>query len=445
MSVSVAACITSLPQTSFPRNSLTSFQRIFRYGRPRAASVIALTNSSLWYLDKQIFNSVVVRSIDSHKLMKQILRKVQLFSCLSLEQIRKIVGLLRVVKFIQGDHITKEGSCDDKFYVILTGDCESTAVEPTGFNCSLGKNDYFNENVLLNNCETSLSTVTATTDVKALYVTRQDFENNIGPLAAKVESHKMVRLAILNRDNAPKKFSDIEIRGLISSDPMGLILIGTFGNLPESPKVTIRAYLLKDVDKLQVSHAVLNAAEAFRVITASTQKNCFVYRLLGVFHDVNALHLVLNIPVVADMDSLLRARSEDNSVRTSKDVIIYVATCVFSALDFLHSLGIIYRSVQPESIYVDMSGRLVLGGYRVSKIGKVGGKTYTITGAAEYLAPEQVGRQGHSASVDFWSLGVVLYELATGVHPFAADTEVRHYMTYGLYSAECIWISFTLF
>lgn len=367
---------------------------------------------------------MVVRSIDSHKNTKQILRKVQLFSCLSIEHIRKIVGALRVVKFVAGDSIAREGVSDDKFYVILSGECESKSQGNGGRNATLIGNDYFNENSLLGIYETALSTVVAITDVKLLYVTRKDFESEVGFLAPKVESHKMIRLATLNRDDAPKAFSDISIKGLVSSDAMGLTLLGHFGELPDSPRVTVRTYLLKDVEKHEDINAVLNAAEAFRVITSCTQKNCFVYRLLGVFHDVNALHLVLNIPVVADLDSLLRARSEDNSVRTSKDVFIYVAICVFSALDFLHSLGIIYRSVQPESIYVDMHGRLVLGGYRVSKVGKVGGKTYTITGAAEYFAPEQVSRQGHSAPVDFWSLGCVLYELATGVHPFAADSEV---------------------
>jgi CRP-like cAMP-binding protein len=396
-----------------------------RYGKPRAASVIALTDSSLWYLDKLIFNNVVVRSIDSHKHVKHILRKVQLFSCLSIEQIRQIVGLLRIVKFSAGDIITRHGELDENFYILLKGECESSVaggIEPP---LILKKDSNFNENVLLGAAETSMNTVTAATDVTALVVTRTVFESNIGQLAAKVESYKMVRLATLSRDDAPKKFSDIVLNGLVSFEPMGTLLAGTFGTQPDSTKITVRSYLLKSVEGLKISSAVLNATEAFRVITSCTEKNCFVYRLLAVFHDTNALHLVLNIPVVADLDSLLMSRSDDNSLRTTKDVIIYVATCVFSGLDFLHRQGIIYRSVQPESLYVDVQGKVILGAYRVCKIGKIGSKTYTITGTSEYLAPEQVGRQGHSSSVDFWSLGVVLYELATGVHPFEADTDVR--------------------
>jgi serine/threonine protein kinase len=166
--------------------------------------------------------------------------------------------------------------------------------------------------------------------------------------------------------------------------------------------------------------------EAFRVINSSSQKNSYVFSLLSVCHDSNALHLVMSVPVVADLDTLLMANSHQKSIRTSEDVVIYCATCVFSALEFIHGLGIIYRAVQPEALYVDMYGRIVLGTFRVSKIGTVGGKTYTIAGTTDYLAPEQIGRQGHSTPVDLWSLGVVLYELATGVHPFneEGDTEL---------------------
>ena len=386
--------------------------------------MIALTDSFLWYIDKEIFNRFVVRSIDNHKWMKSILRNVQLFACLTLEQIRRIVGLLKVMKFSAGDVLLKEGEQNDNFYVIVKGECESTSVADDGLSIILKKDDYFNEYCLMSTEELCLNTVTALTDMKVLYLNRTDFESAIGFLAPKVESHKMVRANSLMRDNAPKSFADVVIDGLVTADTMGKIFLAHLASDPEQTRMTVRSYSLKNVANQKVSLAVLNSVEAFKVVTASTQKNCFLYQLLAVFHDKNALHLVFNIPVVADLDSLLRARSEDSSIRTTKDVIIYVATCVFSALDALHTLGIIYRSVQPESLYVDVHGRIVLGGFRVSKVGKVGGKTYTITGATDYLAPEQISRQGHSASVDLWSLGVVLYELTTGVHPFTADTEV---------------------
>lgn len=428
-----------------------------------------------------------MRSIDNFRLMQRILRKVNLFSCLNMEQIRKIVCLLMEEKFLAGEYLSQEGERSENFYIIVKGECEciksveryqqdekENEVErkvegedeahrdanhegrgqvqlqnldedkskmqeglcderlPSGAQIAsrgrpgiLKQNDHFGEQSLLSSSSVADASVIAKTDVKVLFVGRNDFERHLGRFADKVESYKAVRDAdILSRVDAPSSFEDVSMIGLISLDNVGSILLGSFGFLPSL--VTVRSYLYNEVHRHKASAAALNSLEAFRAINDSTQKNYYVFRLLSVCHTANALHLIIDVPVVADLDSLLMARGLNNSLQTSEEVVIYVATCVFSALEFLHSLGIIYRAIQPEAMYVDLYGRVLLGGFRVSKVGTVGGKTYTIAGTTDYLAPEQIGRQGHSASVDLWSLGIVLYELATGVHPFTeeGDTEL---------------------
>lgn len=430
-----------------------------------------------------------MRSIDNAKMLQRLLRKVQLFSCFDMDQIRKIAMLLVEEKFLAGEHIAREGQANNSFYVIVKGECEcsrrggersggesptlkgdhslslslshprillepgpetqsqmpsqsqhrgaegeeSTSSPSSSLSLPLShfissdysspndfilaRHDHFGETCLLSPDALSSHSVLARTDVTVLSVTKRDFESHLGRFSDKMESYKATRdTEILTRVYAPSTFSDVTCIGLVSSDEIGCVLLGTFGTQPSM--ISIRSYVLRDVDRLKSSVAVLNSMEAFRVINASAVKNCFVFRLLSVCREPNALHLIIDIPVVADLDSLLTASSAAKSIRTSEDVVIYVATCVFSALEFIHGLGIIYRSLQPETLYVDMKGRVVLGSFRASKVGTVGCKTYTITGTTDYLAPEQVGRQGHSAPVDLWSLGVVLYELSTGVHPF---------------------------
>ena len=369
-----------------------------------------------------------MRSIDNYKLMQRILRKVTLFSCYNMEQIRKIVTLLTEEQYIPGEYLAQQGMKNENFYVILKGECECSAQDTDSselYSCILKKNDHYGEQYLLAADTLCASSVVAKTDVKVLLISRSDLEKHLGKFSEKVESYKATRDAdILSRVDAPTSFENLDILGLVSSDNIGHILLGSFGVTPVL--VSVRSYTLTEVNKRKASAAALNSMEAFKVINSSLQRNSFVFRLLSVCHDSNALHLILDIPVVADLDSLLISRSHDNSIRTSEEVVIYVATCVFSALEFLHGLGIIYRAIQPEALYVDTNGRVLLGSYRVCKVGTVGGKTYTIAGTTDYLAPEQVGRQGHSAPVDLWSLGVVLYELATGVHPFSeeGDTEL---------------------
>jgi serine/threonine protein kinase len=429
--------------------------------------VIALTDGNLWFLEHKVFKRLVMRSIDNSKLMQRLLRKVQLFSCFGMDQIRVIVKLLTEEKFLAGEYITREGQRDENFYIIVKGECEYSSREqlaegegeekegeeaspPRGGSGSgsgsatlaggtkstylvLKKDDHFGERSLLSDRTVSAYSVLAKTDVKVLYVGAKDFENHLGRFSEKVESYKVARDAdILSRVSAPSSLSDLTALGLVSSDDVGSVLIGSFGLPPCA--VTVRSYLLSKVEQRKASSAILNSIEAFRVIKSSSQKNCFVFRLLSFCHDRNALHLILDLPVVADLDSLLTSGNPSGSIRTTEEVVIYVATCIFSGLEFLHSLGIIFRCVQPETMYVDVHGRLILGSFRVSKVGTVGGRTYTITGTTEYLAPEQVSRQGHSSSVDLWSLGVVLYELATGVHPFAAEGDTA-FTTYSKISS----------
>ncbi len=98
--------------------------------------------------------------------------------------------------------------------------------------------------------------------------------------------------------------------------------------------------------------------------------------------------------------------------------------------------GIIYRAVQPDAVFITASGKIMLLDYRVSKIGGVGGRSFTICGVSDYLSPEQISQVGHGAAVDFWSLGVLLHELTLGSHPFSMPGEVATYSKIASYGTN---------
>jgi serine/threonine protein kinase len=95
--------------------------------------------------------------------------------------------------------------------------------------------------------------------------------------------------------------------------------------------------------------------------------------------------------------------------------IAFYAAEIIVALEHIHSLGIVYRDMKPENILVCQDGHIKLTDFGLSKITKAQGDlTFTVCGTPEYVAPEVIRNEGHSNNIDWWSLGVLLYEMYTG-------------------------------
>jgi len=81
--------------------------------------------------------------------------------------------------------------------------------------------------------------------------------------------------------------------------------------------------------------------------------------------------------------------------------------------EFLHSKNIIYRDLKPENLLIAEDGYLRLTDFGFAKV--VEGRTYTLCGTPEYLAPEILLNKGHGKAVDWWTLGILIYELNAGI------------------------------
>jgi len=104
--------------------------------------------------------------------------------------------------------------------------------------------------------------------------------------------------------------------------------------------------------------------------------------------------------------------------------IFYFAQVV-SWFEYLHSKNIIYRDLKPENILIDKFGYLKLTDFGFAKI--VEGRTYTLCGTPEYLAPEIILNKGHGKPVDWWTTGVLLYEMLVGIDPFSDEDPMMVY------------------
>lgn len=96
-----------------------------------------------------------------------------------------------------------------------------------------------------------------------------------------------------------------------------------------------------------------------------------------------------------------------------------------SIFEYLHGKNIVYRDLKPENILIEKTGYLKLTDFGFAKI--IEGRTYTLCGTPEYLAPEIILNKGHGKPVDWWTTGILLYEMIAGIDPFSDDDPMMVY------------------
>lgn len=85
----------------------------------------------------------------------------------------------------------------------------------------------------------------------------------------------------------------------------------------------------------------------------------------------------------------------------------FYASEIILALEYLHSLSIVYRDLKPENLLLDRDGHLKITDFGFAK--KLKDRTWTLCGTPEYLAPEIIQSKGHNKAVDWWALGEFIY------------------------------------
>ncbi|KAL2094447.1 hypothetical protein ACEWY4_009166 [Coilia grayii] len=140
----------------------------------------------------------------------------------------------------------------------------------------------------------------------------------------------------------------------------------------------------------------------------------FIVKLHYAFQTEGKLYLILDFLRGGD----LFTRLSKEVMFTEEDVKIYLAELAL-ALNHLHTLGIIYRDLKPENILLDEEGHIKLTDFGLSKESvDHENKAYSFCGTVEYMAPEVVNRRGHTHTADWWSYGVLMFEMLTGTLPF---------------------------
>uniref|UniRef100_A0A4W6CPH3 cGMP-dependent protein kinase n=1 Tax=Lates calcarifer TaxID=8187 RepID=A0A4W6CPH3_LATCA len=349
------------------------------YNCTRTATVKTLTNVKLWAIDRQCFQTIMMRT-----------------------------GLIKHTEYME--FLKRQGARGDTFFIISKGKVNVTREDlPNGepvYLRSLGKGDWFGEKALQGE-DIRTANVIAAEAVTCLVIDRDSFKHLIGGLEdVSSKGHEDADAkAKYEAENA--FFFNLNLADFNIIDTLG---VGGFGRvelvqLKSDENKTFAMKILKKrhiVDTRQQEHI-----RSEKLIMQEAHSD-FIVRLYRTFKDSKYLYMLMEACLGGELWTILRDRGsfEDSTTR-------FYTACVVEAFAYLHSKGIIYRDLKPENLILDHRGYAKLVDFGFAKKIGFGKKTWTFCGTPEYVAPEIILNKGHDISADYWSLGILMFELLT--------------------------------
>ncbi|XP_037101369.1 cGMP-dependent protein kinase 1 isoform X1 [Syngnathus acus] len=418
------------------------------YNCKRTATVKAKTEVRLWSMERQTYRTIITnKSKKKREQLLGFLKTSRTLKDLNHVQLSKIIDSMEEVKYQNKEVIVREGAEANTFYIILKGEVLVTK-SVNGLQKPIrrmGKGEHFGEQALIREV---LRTATCTADgpVTCFSIDKEVFEETIPVEHLELfDDSKMLQEA-----QAPQKSSlntTLRLKDLVpvlyqegryQGDPVTLG-VGGFGRVELMTTLNHgKYYAIKRVGK---KHIVAKRQEEHMLFEKKILKavQCdFIVRLHAAFKDTRYIYMVMEFCSGGEIWTKLKEVG-----RFDEQIAVFCTACVVEAYAYLHKKSIMYRDLKPENLMLDARGYVKLVDFGFARELVSGEKSYSFVGTPEYMAPEIIKNQGHDFAVDFWSLGILIYELLVGSPPFSSSEPQNIYakildgvLTYPPYLSE---------
>ncbi|XP_064622229.1 cGMP-dependent protein kinase 1-like isoform X6 [Lineus longissimus] len=411
------------------------------YNCTRTASVKALTTARIWVLDRRVFQHIMMKTgIQRHEESLKFLKSVPLLRSLPTDKVAKLADVLEIDFFHEGEYICREGSAGDSFFIINKGEVKVTQLvqgkDQPQLIRMLMRGDYFGEKALLSEDKRTANVIAIAPGVECLTVDRDSFNHLIGDLnefrekdygdeargAQRASSSSGSEAqASPSKEAFDSEFAFVKLEDL---DVVATLGMGGFGRVELIQLITDRSktFALKCLKKKHIVET-RQQEHIYSEKKIMMESRCpFICRLFRTFRDTKYVYMLMEVCLGGELWTILRDRGnfDDNTAR-------FAVACVIEAFQYLHGRGIIYRDLKPENLLLDNTGYIKLVDFGFAKKIGIGRKTWTFCGTPEYVAPEIILNKGHDHAADYWSLGILMFELLTGSPPFSGTDPMKTY------------------